>query len=302
MDRLAAMETFARVVETGSFSGAARCLNVGQPAVSKSVALLEERLGVRLLLRSTRGLTPTDAGLTFYESARRVIEQADEADLAARGSASSLRGPLRVSVAITFAQLHIFPRLKDFVDEHPDLTVDLVLDDRDIDLLEEGIDVALRMGTLDDSGMTASKIGHCRRIVVGTPAYFAAAGEPKAPGELMAHQAVVYALAAGERAWSFQDAHGDAAPVAVSVGGRVRVTAVEGVRAAVLAGIGVAVSPEWVFGPELASGAVTQVLTDWTLPPVDLWAVYPSGRMVSAKARAFVAFVKAAIDTPFTLQ
>jgi DNA-binding transcriptional LysR family regulator len=294
------METFTRVVETGSFSSAARCLNVGQPAVSKSVALLEERLGVRLLLRSTRGLTPTDAGQTFYERARRVIEQADEADLAARGSGSSLSGPLRVSVAVTLAQLHIFPRLKDFVDAHPELTLDLVMDDRHIDLLEEGIDVALRIGALDDSGMTASKIGSGRRVVVGTPSYFAAAGEPATPADLMRHEAVVLALAAGERAWSFR--RDGEAPATVAVGGRLRVTAVEGVRAAVLAGIGLAVSPEWVFASELASGAVREVLPEWQLPPVDLWAVYPSGRMVSARARAFVAFVKAAIDTPHVLQ
>lgn len=300
MDRLAAMETFTRVVETGSFSSAARCLNVGQPAVSKSVALLEEWLGVRLLLRSTRGLTPTDAGQTFYERARRVIEQADEADFAARGSASNVCGPLRVSVAITFAQLHIFPRLKEFVDSHPELTLDLVLDDREIDLLEHGIDVALRVGELDDSGMTASKIGRCRRVVVGTPAYFANAGEPLSPAALLEHQAVMYTPSGAERAWSFQR-DGDA-PVTVAVGGRVRVTAVEGVRSAVLAGIGVAVSPEWVFAPELTTGAVREVLLDWTLPAVDLWAVYPSGRMVSAKARAFVAFVKSALESPGTLQ
>src|ERR1700712_3731899 len=129
MDRLAAMETFVRVVETGSFSGAARGLNVGQPAVSKVVAQLEDRLGVRLLLRSTRGLTPTEAGQAYYEHARRAIEQADESDFAAKGAASRLAGRLRVSAAVTFARLHTVPKLPAFLEANPELSIDIILDD-----------------------------------------------------------------------------------------------------------------------------------------------------------------------------
>jgi DNA-binding transcriptional LysR family regulator len=132
------METLIRVVETGSFSAAARHLRVGQPAVSKSIAQLEERLGVRLLRRSTRGLTPTEAGQNFLERARRVIEEADEAELAARGAGGGLVGRLRISAAVTFARLHLVPRLPAFLAAHPDITIDLVLDDRMIDLIEEG--------------------------------------------------------------------------------------------------------------------------------------------------------------------
>src|SRR5437867_8469496 len=135
MDRLATMEVFVRVVETGSFSAAARQLHVGQPAVSKTVAQLEERLGVRLLLRSTRGLMPTEAGQNFYERAKRAIEEADEAELAARGANASLSGELRVSAAVTFSRLHIVPRLTVFLAEHPALRVALVLDDQNIDLV-----------------------------------------------------------------------------------------------------------------------------------------------------------------------
>jgi DNA-binding transcriptional LysR family regulator len=289
MDRLTAMETFVSVVEAGSFSGGARRLKVGQPAVSKSIAQLEERLGVRLLLRSTRGLTPTEAGQQFYERARRAIEEADEAELAARGAASGLAGRLRVCAAVTFARLLIVPHLKGFLEQHPELNVDVVLDDRNVDLLEEGIDVAFRMGVLDDSNMTARKIAQSRRLVVGTPAYFAAAGVPHTPADLAAHQAIVYDRRGGGTTWSFRR---DGAETAVVVGGRVRVTAAEGVRAAVLADMGVAVASGWMFAPELASGAVQAVLRDWTLPPMDLWAVFPTGRMASAKARAFTAFVE----------
>ena len=150
MDRLAAMETFVRVVETGSFSAAARRLNVGQPAVSKTIAQLEERLGVRLLMRSTRGLSPTEAGQSFYDRAKRAIEEADEAELAARDAGASLTGRLRVCAAVTFARLHVVPLLPKFLAAHPRLVMDVVLDDRVIDLVEEGVDVALRMGALGE--------------------------------------------------------------------------------------------------------------------------------------------------------
>lgn len=157
MDRLAAMETFVYVVETGSFSAAARRLNIGQPAVSKTIAQLEKRLTVSLLLRSTRGLTPTEAGLAFFERARRAIDEANEADNAARGSASGLSGNLRISAAVTFGRLHVVPQLGPFLEQHPQLNIDLMLDDRNINLVEEGIDVALRMGPLSDSSLTVRK-------------------------------------------------------------------------------------------------------------------------------------------------
>src|SRR5262245_22430988 len=136
MDRLAAMETFIRVVDTGSFSGAARHLRVGQPAISKTIAQLEERLGVKLLVRSTRGLAPTEAGQNFYERAKRAVEEADEADLAARGAGSGLTGRLRICAAVTFARLHVVPKLPAFLAAHPDLEMEVVLDDRNIDLVQ----------------------------------------------------------------------------------------------------------------------------------------------------------------------
>ena len=185
MDRLASMETFVRVVETGSFSGAARQLRVGQPAVSKSVAQLEEYLGVKLLTRSTRGLTPTEAGLGYLERARRALEEAAEAELAARGAGAGLKGRLRICAAVTFARIH------------------LILDDRQIDLVQEGIDVTLRMGKLMDSALTARRIARCKRLVLGTPAYFDRAGTPSTPSELSKHQAVVYLQGEGS-VWSFR--------------------------------------------------------------------------------------------------
>jgi DNA-binding transcriptional LysR family regulator len=292
MDRLAAMEIFVSVAEAGSFSAAAKRMNVGQPAISKSVAQLEERLGVRLILRSTRGLTMTDAGQRFYEHAKRAIQEADDAEQVVRDASDSLSGKLRVSAAVTFACLHVLPSLDAFLSQHPKLEIDLKLDDRNIDLLEEGMDVALRMGALTDSSMTARRIGRNPRLVVGTPDYFARAGVPTTPAELNRHQAIVYSQRGGGETWTFKQNDSD---VDVTLSGRVRVSAAEGMRTAVLNGMGLAIASRWMFSPELASGKVEAVLTDWTLPAVDLWAVFPSGRLVTAKARAFVEFVEEAL-------
>ncbi|MBK5400038.1 LysR family transcriptional regulator [Pseudomonas sp. TH39(2020)] len=288
MDRLAAMETFVYVVETGSFSAAARRLNIGQPAVSKAIAHLEARLAVRLLLRSTRGLTPTEAGLAFFERSKRAIEEADEADNAARGAASGLTGNLRICAAVTFGRLHIVPHLGPFLDQNPDLNIDLMLDDRNVNLVEEGVDIALRMGALSDSGLTARKIAECRRMVLGTPAYFEKHGDPTCPADLSKHQAVIYTLGGGAN-WQFRNGTDDQS---VTISGRIRVNAAEGLRAAVLAHQGLTMASEWMFAPELANGAVREVMKDWTLPNQDLWAVFPTGRMASAKARAFAEYVQ----------
>jgi DNA-binding transcriptional LysR family regulator len=289
VDRLTAMEAFVRVVDAGSFSGAAKQLRVGQPAVSKTVAQLEDRLGVRLLLRSTHRLTPTEAGRNFYERAKRAIEEADEAELAARGTAATLSGRLRVYAPVTFTRLNVMPRLSIFLAQHPSLDIDVVLDDRDIDLVAAGVDVALLIGRLADSAATTRKIGQCRRRVIGTPAYFEATGVPQTPADLLAHQAIVYEQRDGRPTRAFRQGTSE---TNVTVSGRLRVSAMEGVREGVLAGLGFAIASEWAFAPELKSGSVISVLDDWSLPAVDLWAVFPTGRQASAKARAFASFIE----------
>jgi DNA-binding transcriptional LysR family regulator len=285
MDRLASMETFIRVVETGSFSGAARQLRVGQPAVSKTIAQLENYLGVKLLTRSTRGLTPTEAGLGYFERARRAIAEADEAELAARGAGKGLKGRLRICAAVTFARIHLIPLLPQFLAQHPELDLEVILDDRQIDLVQEGIDVALRMGRLLDSMLTVRRIARCKRLVLGTQTYFERAGIPATPAELSNHQIVVYLQEGG--VWSFRR---ESSEMAVTLQSRLRVTAAEGVRAAVLAHAGLAIASEWMFSPELRSGAVHAVLPEWNLPTLDLWAVVPAGRSATTKSRAFIDF------------
>ncbi|MFG1287958.1 LysR family transcriptional regulator [Xanthobacter versatilis] len=287
MDRLQAMQVFVTVVEAGSFSAAARQIGVGQPAISKTIAQLEERLQVRLLVRSTHSLAPTDAGVRFYERARAAIREADEAELEARGAGAGLSGRLRVSAATTFARLLIVPRLPEFLARHPDIEIDVLLDDRVIDLVSEGIDMALRMGELTDSAAIARQIARSRRSVIATPAYLSRAGTPLVPADLATHEAIVYSQLGAS--WTFRR-NGTEASVAVR--GRVRLSAAEGIRAAVLADIGLTVNSDWMFAPEIESGAVRRVLEDWELPPVDLWAVFPTGRLASAKARAFADYVE----------
>ncbi len=290
MDRLAAMEVFVRVLDCGSFSAAARQLRMSQPAVSKSVAHLEEWLNVRLLLRSTRSLVATEAGRNFYERARRAIEEADGAVLAAREVSDGLSGALRIAASVCFGRMHVIPNLPLLLDRHPNLTIEMILDDRRIDLVEEGIDVGLRMNVPPDSALIAQKLGQGRRLVMGTPRYLSKHGTPTSPQDLNAHQIVVFSRDGGGEEWIFRNGTGDAH---VKVGGRVRVTAAEGLREAVLAGLGLAIASEWIFTPELASGAVRPVMDDWLLPSQDLWAVFPSGRLVSSKARTFALFMKA---------
>ena len=299
MDRFAVMDAFIRVVDAGSFSRAAKQLRTGQPAVSKAIVQLEERLSVRLLLRTTRGLTPTEAGRNFYERAKRSVEEADGAELAARGAAATLSGRLRVHATVAFGRLHVIPLLPAFLAQHPALDVDIVLDDRNINLVEAGIDIGLRVGQLVNSALTARKIAQCERRVIGTPSYFKAAGVPWIPADLVRHQVIIYEQPLGCPTWMFRQG---AAEASVSLGGRVRLNTTVGVRSCVLADLGVAIASEWMFAPELKSGAVHAVLTDWLLPPVDLWAIFPTGRRTSAKARTFASFIERQMLNPDRFQ
>ena len=276
---------FVRVVEAGSFSAAARDLIMGQPAVSKTIASLEDRLGVRLLTRSTRKLSPTEAGTAFYERAIRAIGEANEAEAAAQGAGAGLEGRLRVSAPVTFSRLHLVPKLGSFLDAHPKVQLDLVMDDRVVDLVAENIDAALRLGVLTDSALKARKLGQAERLVVATPAYLSRRGVPRTPADLLEHDSIIYGQSSGGREWLFRRGTSE---TSVYLKARLKLSAAEGVREAVLAGQGFAIASRWMFAPELKSGEVVSVLDEWTLPAMDLWVIYPSGRLTSAKARAFI--------------
>lgn len=298
MDRLGAMDAFVRVVDAGSFSGAAKQLRMGQSAVSKAIVQLEDRLGVRLLLRTTRGLTPTEAGRNYYERAKRSIEEADKAEVAARGAAATLSGRLRIQATVAFARLHVIPSLPAFLAQHPALDVDLVIDDRNINLVEFGIDIGLRVGQLSNSTLTARKIAQCQRLVIGTPSYLKAAGTPRMPADLVRHQVITYEEPLGGATWTFRQG---AAEAPVSLNGRVHLNTTVGVRGCVLADLGLAIASEWLFAPELKAETVKPVLVDWSLPPVEAWAIFPTGRQATAKARTFASFIESQIESQMSI-
>ena len=293
MDRLREMEMFVRVIEAGSFSAAARDLNMGQPAVSKTIAGLEDRLGVRLLTRSTRKLSPTEAGTVFYERALRAVGEANEAEAAAQGAGAGLEGRLRISAPVTFSRLHLVPKLGAFLDAHPKVQLDVVMDDRAVDLLAENIDVALRMGVLTDSALKARKLAQAERLVVASPAYLARRGVPRTPADLLEHDGIIYGQSSGGQEWLFRRGTSE---TSIYLKARLKLSAAEGVREAVLAGQGFAIASRWMFARELKFGEVASVLDEWTLPPMDLWVIYPSGRLTSAKARAFIKWFEKVIS------
>ncbi|MFL6710513.1 MAG: LysR family transcriptional regulator [Massilia sp.] len=289
MDLLSAMRVFVRVYETGSFSAAARQLQIGQPSLSKTIALLEAQLDNRLFRRSTRGLTPTEAGQRFHEHAVRTLDEAELAIKAVRGEKASLSGKLHVSGTITFMSQHIIPAMGDFMEAHPRLEITLQLDDGNVGLIEEGVDVAFRMGRLASSALVAQRIGRCRRVVLATPAYLARHGTPQTLEQLSSHRAIVFSR--GEGGDHIEFSQGDVRQDIV-LHPALRVSAMEGLRSAVLAGLGLAVASEWIFTQEIRTGEVREVLCDWSLPQLDLWAVLPGGRDANARARAFIAFVR----------
>ena len=284
MDRLVAMRQFVTVVDAGSFSAASKLLNIGQPAVSKAVAALEDYLGVRLLIRTTRHHSLTDAGQRFYERARIALDEADAAEAAAKDEDSALTGRLRIAAPPVYASQQIIPRLDAFLASHPDLFVDLVLDDRRIDLIEEGIDLGLRAGELEDSGMVAKRVDVARRMVVASPGYIEKHGEPKTPGELVQHRVITYTRFEGAAAWQFKQG---SSSVSVTVDGPLRVSSAEGLRAALFAGFGLGMVSDRMIEREIASGEVVPVLSGWKLPTIDFWAVFPAGRRPTARARLF---------------
>jgi DNA-binding transcriptional LysR family regulator len=282
------LRTFVRAVEMGSFTAVAAEQGQTQPTVSRQISALEDHLGVRLIQRTTRALTLTDEGRTYYAHARGLLDAVEEAALAVRPDAA-VRGTLRIAAPLAFARLHLMPRMARFLATHPDLRTDWVLGDRPVDLVEEGVDLAIRIGRVTDQGLIARPIGQMRRVTVATPGYFAKAGRPQHPADLMGHDCIVYTGLSTVDAWHFVDPTG--ASIEVKVSGRVRVNASEGMRAALLEGLGLAVCPTWLFTDEIETGVIEGVLKDYQPAALPIQAVYPSRRLVPPRVRAFVEYL-----------
>lgn len=289
MDVFHALEVFVKVATSGSFSAAGRQLNLGQPAVSKVITALEERVGARLLVRTTRKVSLTEAGTAYLERVVRALHEAEEAEIAARGAGTGLEGRLKVCGPVTFTRMYIVPRLEPFLAMHPKLKLELMLDDRHVDLIAEGADLALRFGTLTDSSMVSRKIVTGGRGVYASAGFVQKQGMPSSPRDLERLETIGFAMYSEGEAWRFK--RGEEV-IEVRPKPRIFVSAAEGLRETVKAGLGVAVSSHWLFGPEVMDGRVVRLLADWQLPAVDLWCIYPAGRLPTAKARAFTGFVE----------
>jgi len=283
MDLLAAMQAFVHVVDTGGFTQAAAVLRQTQPAVSKQVAALEARLGARLLHRSTRSVTPTEEGRAFYGQARRSLDAASEALASVGERSGTVDGTVRLACPVAFGRLQVLPRLATLLERHPALAIDLTMSDGFVDLVEGGIDLGIRIGTLTDPGLIARRIGTTRRVTVASPAYLARAGEPALPDALAGHDCILYAGLATGDVWHFDEGGRE---IAVRVAGRFRANNSEAVREAVLAGLGIAVCPIWLFGPELDGGQVRLLLPGFEPTPLPIHAIRPSRRFEPRRIRA----------------
>ena len=288
VDLLSSMATFAKVVEAKSFTAAAIELAMSKSAVSKHISRLEDRLGARLLNRTTRRLSLTETGAAFYDRCARVVAEAEEAELAVTRLQSEPRGTLRMNAPVTFGALHIAPAISEFLGRYPDLQIEMTLNDRFVDLVEEGFDLAIRIARLTDSSLIARRIAPDRRVVCGTPAYFARRGTPTSPEDLVRHNCISYTYMTVPDQWQFVE--GDATR-SIAVEGNFRANNADAMRAVVLAGLGLAMLPTFAVGAELQAGRLQAVLERYTPSRTSVYAVYPHSRHLSAKVRAFVDFL-----------
>ncbi len=297
MDRLLAMQTFVRVVETGSFSAVAREQSATQGAVSKQVAALERHLGAKLLTRTTRALSLTDDGERYFDDARRLVAEVAEAEGQVRRGEQQLSGWLRVAASVGFGTRVLRAHVHSFLSAHPEVKIDLRLHDGFIDLVEHGIDVAVRIGNLADSTLVARRIGSIRRAVVASRAYVMRTSAirplPQVPEDLKRHPCIVYTELRSRNLWDFKSPDGSA--VAVRVEGPLQTNTADIVRAAVVDGVGIAYSPTWLFQDLLDGGEVQVLLPDWQTSPLPLHLVSPPQRRHAAKVRVFGEHLAAAL-------
>ncbi|BCP52463.1 LysR family transcriptional regulator [Kaistia sp. 32K] len=283
MSTLTDMEIFARVVTAGSLSAAGRELDLSPAVVSKRLKRLEDRLGTRLLQRTTRQIALTEAGRGFHDRVVQILASIDEAESFVSRRSDVARGTLKVSAPTTFGRLHITPYLGSFLAANPDLTVNLVLSDEFVDLIKDGIDVSIRIAELMDSSLVARRLAPNHRVLCATPAYLAEHGTPKTIADLDKHSLLA---TASQDPWRLEGPDG---PVTVHVEGRLRTNSNEVVREAVLAGLGIAFRSTWDVGPDLRAGRLTTVLPAYRASRhVAVHAVYPSRRFLAAKVRLFI--------------
>jgi len=288
------MEMFVRVVETGSFSKAAREFNTTQPTVTKQVAATETRLKARLLNRNTRGVSLTEAGALYYEKCKGIVRDAQDAESIVRLRQSQAQGMLRIGTSVAFGRRVIVPLSLEYMARHPQVQVDLSFEDRYVDLVAQGIDVAVRMGKLADSSLGARFLGMNPWVMVAAPSYLKQHGTPRRAQDLSGHVALIYSSVVGDDVWQLHTPKGE--PVTVPVSGRLRSNNVSAVLAAAREGLGIALMPRYVASESLKAGKVVEVLADHGLAEQEIHAVFPSPKLVPGKVSSFVAFLQGRFD------
>jgi DNA-binding transcriptional LysR family regulator len=288
MDRLEAMSVFAAVVDGGSLSAASRRLNVPLATVSRKLADLEAHLKTRLITRSTRRLELTDAGRDYLEACRQILEQVDEAESAASGAYAMVKGRLVVAAPIVFGRMHVVPVAVGFLAAHPEVDIQLRLGDRNVDLIEEHVDVALRIGTLPDSNLVATQLGGIRRVVCASPAYLERHGSPQVPGELSAHRCITFDGLEAAAAWVFASAHGQMQRVRVC--SRMTVSTADAAIEAAVLGLGLTRVLSYQVADALQDGRLVRVLFEHEPPAVPASLIYPGQGRLPMKTRAFIDF------------
>jgi DNA-binding transcriptional LysR family regulator len=276
---------FVKAVETGSLSAAARALDQSLPAVSRGISALEKQLGGRLLVRTTRRISLTEAGRTYYERAKRMLGDLLEAEAEVAREHSVPSGRLVVSASVTFGRFFMGGLIAGYLLRHPGVEVRVLLTDRYVDLVGEGVDVALRIGKLGDSALVARRLGVIRRMLAGAPSYLRARGRPKHPAELTGHDCLLFTYLAEPETWRFRE---DGRTLGVPVHGKLRADNQDVILEAALRGAGLAQLPSWLVRPYVASGRLVPLLQKHESPPFDVHVVFPHARLLSAKTRAFV--------------
>lgn len=282
MDRWQAMRIFAKVAETESFAEAARLLHMSPPAVTRAVASLEDLVGARLLIRTTRSVKLTEVGVGYVADCRRILADIAEAEAAAAGSYASPAGTLSVTASAMFGQMHVLPVMTEYLDTYPKMSGKTLFVDRPVNIIEEGIDVAIRIGHLPDSGFMAVKVGTVRRVICGSPAYFDKHGVPATPADLKAHRIAVSTSAWASPEWRF------AGDQRITIDPVLQCNTVEAAIATARAGWGLTRILHYQIGPALVAGDLQIVLSDFEEPPLPIHVLHPEGRHAPAKVRAFV--------------
>jgi len=298
MDRFENMGTFIRVVESGSISGAADRLGVAKSAVSRRLKELEAHLGVELFHRTTRKMNLTDTGRAFYHQSVRILEDVLEAEHATSQAHGTLKGSLKIALPSTFGLMHMGPAINEFLQAHPQIEFDLDFNDREVDLIQEGFDLAIRIANLPDSSLIARRLAPVQTVICASPSYLERNGEPQTPDELTEHQCLVYSLLRDFEYWHLT--HSNNKEIRIKIHPYLKASTGEYLKDAAVDGLGIILVPSFIAYREIESGALIPLLKDYRPPQIDAYAIYPQTRHLSQRVRAFVDFlVKRFEGTPY---